>query len=368
MYIYILVFLLLFLASFINIGTNVTSIRQDDVLTVKKNKKIIAVCAFATLTILMGCRSLSVGADTYQYYQKYLSYEINGANTEFLYQLVNDLFSCLGVPWQVFLLLISAFISYTVIRFVFEFSPDPAFSVLLYMTIGIFSLNMSGIRQSLAITVCLLGLINFIKRRQPLFFLISIGLAFFIHNSAIIMLAILPVYYLSRHKWFFVFCIIVVCLSFPLRELIVPFLYKFAPERYQSNYYDISSGYNLNILALGIQMAPAAFYYLCSVYSGDKNNVSDVLEHKEENVFLAISLICMLLYALSFSSASIGRMAFYFQMANCVLIPLSVQIIKDARAQFLFRMTISCLAIAVFMISTPDGSSHIDNYTFFFSM
>lgn len=367
MLIYILIFFFLFFASFFLKSYSVDFVPND---AVKKGlgsreSRTICVLAFAVLTLVMGCRSMLVGADTYQYYLKYLQYDINGENTEFLYQFVNDLFSNLGVPWQVYLLVISAFVSYAVIRFIYEYSPDPAFSILLYMTIGLFSLNMSGIRQSIAIAICLLGFIEFNRRNKILLFIIAIGVAFLFHNSAIVMIAIIPLSCLSRKKWFTTACVSAIVLTFPFRESVASFLYLFAPERYQSNFYDINAGYNMNLLAFGLQVAPVVFYLICTFLSTDAEKKYGARQN-EERAILAMSLVSLFLYVLSFNSASIGRLAFYFQMANSVIIPVTVARIPSSRMRFLLRLSISCLAVVAFLISVPGGSSHIDNYSFYF--
>ena len=313
----------------------------------------------------MGLRSVSVGADTFQYYEKYFSYAINGINSEPAYELLNNIFSNAGIPWQLFLLLISGYIAFCIIVFCKAFSPDLPFSILLYMTTGIFALNMSGLRQSIAISTCLLAFIALVKYKKFFSFIVLVVISALFHNSALVfVLILLPYKVNNRSIWAKgIACLVLLAICGLFRTQLIDLLMTFAPARYRLGQYDVYSGYSLNPVVLGMQAAPLILYFL-SIGFADS---SSTRRGESEDTIWWMSLLCVSFYILSYSSASVGRLAFYFQMANAVLIPSSVANFSDRKLRYLLTLCISVLSVLAFFVSMPGGSSHIDNYQFFWS-
>lgn len=157
-------------------------------------------CSLALIFVL-GLRSRYVGSmDTYLY-----SLAFDGAKQDTLYQYLmrNDVFDRFLVfseplfhlyTWvsaqifadaQWFLLLTTAVIVCCTASFISQNSEDPAVSWIVFICLGSMTFAMNGMRQALAMSICLLSY-RYAKEKKLLRFLLFVLLAVLIHKSAII--------------------------------------------------------------------------------------------------------------------------------------------------------------------------------------
>ena len=60
--------------------------------------------------------------------------------------------------------------------------------------------SFSMMRQGIAVAICIYSLIFFVNKNL-LKFLLTVAIAYFFHNSAILMLLLIPIYYMKDFKW-----------------------------------------------------------------------------------------------------------------------------------------------------------------------
>ena len=104
---------------------------------------------------------------------------------EYGYVALNKLLA-LVVPWGQFIVIVEAAICvFAVGRYIYLNSEYPFEAMLYYVTLGTMSFQLTGFRQAIAISVCLLS-IESAKRRRPLCFALLVGLATLFHRTAIV--------------------------------------------------------------------------------------------------------------------------------------------------------------------------------------
>jgi len=156
------------------------------------------------LAVVVGFRSSSesfhVGNDTYIYRSFYDS--LSGLSLSEAFSLSNQfekgfvlycfLFSALKINYYVFSFITYFFIYLVITIFAYNFSRFPSLTLSLFICFGIFTLNMSTLRQSIAISLCLLSLFLFAKKGF-LFKILSVipfVVSIFFHKSSIFFIII----------------------------------------------------------------------------------------------------------------------------------------------------------------------------------
>ena len=198
---------------------------------------------FGALALFMGLRSISVGCDLLQYLHRY---EISRAMIEYPMEKGFNYFSyffhdILHSSFHLFLFVISCVTCLSLFVLFLRYSQDISFSLLLYITIGTFTMALSGLRQTMAMSIAWLA-IYFVEKRRLLIFIALILLASTFHNSAVIFLVVYPLWgwRLSRKQCFLI--TLVTLSSYFWNSLLLPLIKFIQPFKY--DYLDLSVGYN----------------------------------------------------------------------------------------------------------------------------
>ncbi|MEW8992882.1 EpsG family protein [Clostridium sp.] len=331
----------------------------------KKKKLLYAFIAGGFLFLVMGLRSPVVGADTNQYLYRYnyIIYNMNMEifkNSEWGFELFNSLFRGLGFNNQGYILVTSFIISLSISLFFYKYSKNIFISFFLHLTIGMFTMSMSGIRQTLAICFILLAF-NYMMKKKFVKFLISVLLAYTFHNSAIVFLPIYLLRNIRVNKKNGIILLLMTTSMLVLRKLVVPIMEKFSPQKYIDRYGLTSDVHYVNPLLIVIAIAiPATCLFFWSR--------TEELEKNERELFymlFILSCVNVLVNILSLNSNMIGRLSFYFITFNVVLIPNIISLIKNKKLRTIAIFLCLVLPLIQFVISTPGGTLHIDQYRFF---
>lgn len=98
--------------------------------------------------------------------------------------------------YQIFIVLISAFVMIALAHFVRKYSPSPVQTILLYFGLLFFTFNFSALKQSVAMGFILLSFDGVVERK-PLKFLVLLWLAVLFHFPALVFL---PAYWIANMK------------------------------------------------------------------------------------------------------------------------------------------------------------------------
>lgn len=180
-------------------------------------KNYMILCGFL-IAALAGLRSYSTGSpDTYaytvnlerigtydnfrDYYDRYLdSNDFIFSEAGFYYCLWLLSRVTVNGHWLVFIS--SAFITWATCRFIYKNSSNAPLSLMIYVCLGLFSFNMDCMRQSIAMSICMLGY-EYVKERKLIKFLIVVSLATLFHKSGIFFLPVyvLPILKNTKGNW-----------------------------------------------------------------------------------------------------------------------------------------------------------------------
>ena len=171
----------------------------------ERRKSFVLISFGICLYCIYVFRDFSVGRDILGYYDIYESisgyalFDASWTWMEWGYVLLMKLFSLMGLSFRCFLAFVYAVVLIPLFVFIKRYSKDVTLSLIIYMCFQFFVFSMSALRQSMAMSICLIaymmgknnGLIPFLK------YCILVLMAVLIHRSAIVFA---PAYFLMRFK------------------------------------------------------------------------------------------------------------------------------------------------------------------------
>lgn len=325
-------------------------------LSISTKKYNYEILATIIVFLVIGLRGVTVGADTLVYKSLYDSSYIWGPN-EFGYTWLTRICNGAGVSFSFFLVIVATFCAICFYMFVSKYSEDYTYSLIIFVGLGNFTMFMTGLRQTIAISIVTLAFLAMMKNKWYFFFLLVL-LASTFHYSAIV---ILPIYLLKfirlNRKSILVIAISIWGVLILFGNEIFNAMNKYFPEQYADSLISIAGKYSSNFLVIAIEISIFFFCWFCLSYKKD----NDVIW----NILLVFQVITVGLQLQAQSSLQIGRIMYYFDVAKIVLIPKAITRVKKDEI-FILKVIILVLIIAKFFISVPGGYSKIDNYTFFF--
>ena len=324
-----------------------------------------ALFVFVCLLILMGFRHITVGTDTKQYAYLYsLSSEfINPDKYDRGYYLFADFFHRLGLSFYAYNFVVAFILTGALVLFYAIYSKNLAFSSLMFMTIGLLPMYMSGTRQSLAISFVLVAMLWVDKHKGILHVLIAcciIWIANTFHASAIIGFVAVAIIALrirlSRTSVFLLVCISAASLVY--RNYLAAIASIFLPEKYME--YDLSANYYINPLLIMIAILIPVF---CAIF--DTTVDRDGKYSCEKTWMYFFTCANMILTILAPNSMYFSRLAYYFVHVNSILVPNVIVGQKLRNNAIIMYLAIGILCVLFFIISIPGGTLGIDEYIFF---
>lgn len=176
----------------------VSSVSKNSIKHDEKTKRTFLMwCGFA-MFLIISLRHYEVGsADSLHYYEHWeemslysysgLKSYIEIARFEPGYCVFVWVFSQIFPNGQILFILTAFFFTFAVCRYIYINSKDPELSFVMYICLGLYTFMVQGLRQSIAMSICLFA-IEFIKKRKIIPFVLLVLLAFTFHQSAIVFL------------------------------------------------------------------------------------------------------------------------------------------------------------------------------------
>ena len=175
------------------------SIKFDD----KAKRTFLLWCGLA-LFLIIALRHREVGSkDSNNYYENWellstfsfneLKLFSKESNFEGGYLLFAWFFSHLFPEGQVVFIISAMIFTISVCRFIYINSKDPELSFVMYICLGLYTFMAQGLRQSLAMSICLFA-IELAKKRKFVPFLLLVLLATTFHSSSIVFLLVYFIY------------------------------------------------------------------------------------------------------------------------------------------------------------------------------
>ena len=171
----------------------------------QKLESVFCWVSYLMIILLAMFRGPHVGIDTMDYIEdyesvKFLTFEEVAIDYEGYvgYYFLSKLFTLLGLPCFVWFGFIELILVTSISRLFNRYSKDRLYSIVLFLTTGLFMFSLAGLKQTLGLALVMHAFVFFVSRKHLLtiFFLI---LAFFIHPASLISLPIF-VFYVLRNK------------------------------------------------------------------------------------------------------------------------------------------------------------------------
>ena len=228
-------------------------------------------------------------------------------------------------------------------------------SFFLYVTIGLINVNMSAIRQSLAVAMVVMSIISiFDKQYIGLVVYVLIGSLF--HYSAIfaLLLAFIPLYR-CKSKLHLTYLLLVPFIARIAGDIFLGSILSLMPTRYMDFYTDEQI---MNPLLEAVWISLLLFLYFTHRVNG-----------KVKFIDFRFYLLVVLFVAsveLSYSVYLASRLSYYFELAVMVAIPNAILKYKDKTTRMIISVGVYSLCLAFLIVSSLGSDTlAIYDYKFF---
>ena len=330
----------------------------------RDNYKPYLVIAGIAVTLVMGLRHQYSGADTIGYIYKHEQlatmpsfqpyYDEHFADLDFLFSetgfyFFSWLFGRAFPSGHAWLFATSAFITFSTCRYIYKNSGDAPLALSVYVLLGLFTFNMSGLRQAIAMSICLWAY-EHAKRHRFVPFVLTVLLAMQFHKTAV---CFFPVYFLPWLKrgtanLLIYFVLLIICL-FSVDKLIETYN-AFSGEEYA-----------LQAEVEGGGLSVILIYLSCIALV--------VLRHQCLNIphvrmaFYGVMAGFTAYITRYFSNQILERISYYYFYFSILLLPSVFKLLPEKEQRWL-RIVFSFLAIYLFVHRV--GNSNFARYRFFF--
>lgn len=213
------------------------------------------------------------------------------------YLVYVKLVSLLTDDYTIYFLINAIVIFGSLMRFARKYTKNPSLFFFLYMVLGTYSFALTGLRQSLAMSVCLWAL-DFVKKKKFIRFVLTVFFASLFHKSAWIFIMIYPFAKLKKTD------AVVAAYVITATVLFVGFAF------FQGLFNELL-GYNYSVEETGngmIFLILLAMMFVFSLYMLDEKRPGT----SPNNTIFNLATITMLFWVLRLVSRTAERISYYF--------------------------------------------------------
>lgn len=329
-----------------------------------KRKSFIVFFGFITIFLMLALRHPSMGWDLrYESPYGYLGsfdkisnfswssiFRVEVQNYERGFIVFNKIISTIYNNQQ-FFLGVCAFLSvFPLIKMITSESEDAFFSICILIALPNFLMIYSGLRQALAIAICVYSY-KFIKNKKLVKFIISVWFATFFHYSAFIFLVAYPLYNYKMKAQYRKFTVVLIAVVFLFKESLFVVFGKLFKE--EVGVQDTGAGLLFLVFTL--------VYIFCIIYG----NENDENQNGLMNIFL-FTCICQ---TFSLVSDTAMRVGYYFMPFLAILLPEIFKSIDDKVTRQTFKAIVLSAFIAFGLYSIANSQFALSNpYHFFWEI
>lgn len=250
--------------------------------------------AVVAITLVFGLR-VDVGADYFNYidiYERVGRGERSPRGIETGYFFLNYLLNAFRLPAEsaIFVSFAGTFaMLYSATR---KWSKNVAISLIVLLAFGVIFSSTNLVRQSIAFAICTLTL-GYIRDRRLFMFLLTMGIAFLFHRSALLFL---PAYFITRYRipmtaWL-VFSLAALLINLNLARFLAIFLETIGQHvPFYSHYADQLAGFETSALGMGLRVKAEYVAVIFVVIFLYRRIASDTLQRIIVNLFLMGTLL-----------------------------------------------------------------------------
>ncbi len=333
---------------------------------------IICIC----FILVTGLRAYTVGMDTVNYYNMFVSFrsaefsEILSYEREVGFYILAWLIQRVFGSFVVLSIVIAALFYIPVARFIYKYSSDSGLSFILLMSFCFFQFSMTGMRQTAAFGIMFLLLDEFAKRRISVLAVIKVVLLFLIgfsfHQSFLVVLVYLPVFWISKFPRAKYWIIAVIPLFLILYSVFI--------STASTVFYDMGldfdaykgSGAGVTTMIVFILISVAGFAFVSS--PKEQYSLSDPESAVLPNEFLISMVIASLLQTLVMFNSIFFRITWYFSLMIIVYFPRLLAALPITKQSHYLVDSVSYVGVLGMYLFITIGSSGVVPYQFFWQV
>lgn len=233
---------------------------------------------------------------------------------DFGFYAFGKFFADLDIPVEVWMGCIALIFACGCGAFFCRYSEDCFLSILIVMTLGYYSFTLSGLRQTVALSVIFLAY-HFLLKKKPVHFILSVLVAFLFHSSALIFL---PAYWIAKLKigkkqLVIIVIALLAAVFFPglLRNIISSVAWNDSLAGYAERDAFLSwSGYVIQLFVLVFCL----FFRKSMIYRDDE-------EREKIDALLNCMVIGLCLQGFSGVVAEMFRVSYYYSIGCLIAVP-----------------------------------------------
>ena len=334
------------------------SVSGESIYSSDRAKRIYLTICGTVLFLMIALRSCELGSvDSQSYYNNWklvrdMSLEgirdfITLSDMESGYLMTVWLLSHVFYDPQFLFVLTGLLFSFSVCRFIYLNSKDAMISMLMYICLGTYIFMVQGLRQAIAMSICLLA-VESIKKRRLIRFALAICIAFMYHRTVVVFALL---YFLfgtefSRKTKIAMPAVMAMLLA------LTPVFVRFGNELIDGEYTDVAGGGALIATAIYAIIIAVAYLFL------DNRNTD-----KNDTFFIWMTLVGASFYLMRYLGTQImDRISFYFLMGQTIALPCVISKF-DRRSRRVINLIVCILCILLFFYRL--NSSYGLEYKFF---
>ncbi len=344
----------------------------------KSTQKIFIIGSFLIIFLLFALRNVSVGRDIVAYEKAYkMTQQVKWNDFDYIYFEVGYILLMkicigLGMPFQLFLAIVSLMIIAPIFLFIKQFSKNPTFSILIWICYMYFEFCLTGLRQALAISIVLIGIKYLLSaKKYPLIkFSLLVILASLFHKSALIVFVILPILYIKK-LWSVIIAL--------LGALVVLFVFRSSlfvlmKDLFEKDSFNTSAGVYIGANIIFLVLIAIFMVFVFTLNKEENHLYQDTLlgdgqakTKSNFNInFLLLKMYLMsIVCALFFGVETSARSYMFFNQAMIVLLPNGIEKM-DKKSKILSYILFGAFFIAFFILETlVSNNFDIVPYKFF---
>lgn len=326
---------------------------KDQIRRLKFESKCCYVIWFI-IVLMAALRSPDVGADTLAYMADYeylhaMSFaDIASRHTGYLgYFYTSKLFSLAGFPLQVWFGFVEALYAFAMILFINKYSEDKLFSILVFVTIGLFAFSFAGLKQVMSMSLMMLAFLQFVEKRY-IFTVILIIAAYFCHPAGLIFLAAFVWYYIRGKKYSIYITILSIVLIYIYNQWFMQSMVEALNEEHFEMYITEKSEYSYVTFIFYLSITIMSFVG----YRGYVHSRPD-----DARLSLLFSFFACGLQLLAGISAEMFRLAYLYSPFMMILLPNSCRYTNPNTRSVLQVIMIGSIIFYFFYTGRNDGYS-----------
>ena len=305
--------------------------------------------------VLLALKGEDIGADTDQYtlmfqatqfdiFDKYYD-RIEGGYRLFLI-ILTKIFD--HPQWQYIIFAVFSFIVF--VYFLERNSCKPEWFVLMFLALNLYAFYMTGIRQAIAMTICLLAYEK-IKEKKLIWFLLLVVLAMSFHTAAMFFL---PAYFIAHLKTTKAKIPLYIAV-FVVAAIYNEELFMFAGDAFEIEYGVEETGNGYVMLGLMAIVTVLSFLRLRTLIAYNENN----------KYLIQLNVIHMGLWMLRLFSRTAERPSMFYTFFTILLIEQLIMSIKNKETRAIANVGVTGFATLYFFYRLP--SMGITPFEFFWN-